>query len=57
MNSHIWDFIVEDSSIKADAWIDRLDSNLRLLATQLNREKSLITRRIPLGLGRTRFYL
>lgn len=30
----IWDFIAEDSITQADAWVDRLDSKLRLLATQ-----------------------
>jgi toxin ParE1/3/4 len=30
----IWDYIAEDSLIQADAWVDRLDSKLRLLATQ-----------------------
>lgn len=30
----IWDFIAEDSVTQADAWVDRLDSKLRLLATQ-----------------------
>jgi toxin ParE1/3/4 len=30
----IWDFIAEDSLEQADAWIDRLDESLRLLASQ-----------------------
>jgi toxin ParE1/3/4 len=30
----IWDFIAEDSITQADAWVDRLDGKLRLLATQ-----------------------
>lgn len=30
----IWDFIAEDSVTQADAWVDRLDTKLRLLATQ-----------------------
>lgn len=30
----IWDFIAEDSVTQADAWLDRLDGKLRLLATQ-----------------------
>ncbi|MBI5899859.1 MAG: type II toxin-antitoxin system RelE/ParE family toxin [Rhodocyclales bacterium] len=30
----IWDFIAEDSVAQADAWVDRLDSKLHLLATQ-----------------------
>ena len=32
--AEIWDFIAEDSIDQADAWIDRLDDKLRLLATQ-----------------------
>ena len=28
----IWDFIAEDSVTQADAWVDRLDDKLRLLA-------------------------
>jgi toxin ParE1/3/4 len=32
--SDIWDFIAEDSVIQADAWVDRLDDKLSLLATQ-----------------------
>lgn len=30
----IWDFIAEDSSDAADRWLDRLDSQLQLMATQ-----------------------
>lgn len=30
----IWGFIAEDSVIQADAWVDRLDVRLHLLATQ-----------------------
>lgn len=30
----IWDYIAEDSLEQADAWIDRLDESLQLLATQ-----------------------
>jgi toxin ParE1/3/4 len=30
----IWDYIAEDSLDQADAWIDRLDETLQLLATQ-----------------------
>ena len=30
----IWDYIAEDSLAQADAWVDRLDAKLRLLATQ-----------------------
>lgn len=32
--SDIWDFIAEDSVAQADAWVDRLDGKLSLLATQ-----------------------
>lgn len=32
--AEIWDFIAEDSVTQADAWVDRLDNKLRLLATQ-----------------------
>lgn len=28
----IWDYIAEDSPAQADAWVDRLDSKLKLLA-------------------------
>ena len=30
----IWDYIAEDSPEQADAWVDRLDAKLRVLATQ-----------------------
>ena len=30
----IWDYIAEDSMVAADAWVDRLDEKLRLLASQ-----------------------
>ena len=30
----IWDYIAEDSMVEADAWVDRLDAKLRLLASQ-----------------------
>jgi len=30
----IWDYIAEDSVGEADAWVDRLDAKLRLLAPQ-----------------------
>lgn len=30
----IWDYIAEDSVAQADAWVDRLDGRLRLLATK-----------------------
>lgn len=30
----IWDYIAENSLEQADAWIDRLDETLQLLATQ-----------------------
>ena len=30
----IWDYIAEDSTVEADAWADRLDAKLRLLASQ-----------------------
>jgi toxin ParE1/3/4 len=30
----IWDYIAEDSMVEADAWVDRLDAKLRLLAAQ-----------------------
>lgn len=30
----IWDYIAEDSSEQSDAWVDRLDAKLRVLATQ-----------------------
>lgn len=30
----IWDYIAEDSIDQADAWVDRLDAKLHLLATQ-----------------------
>ena len=29
-----WDYIAEDSMGEADAWVDRLDAKLRLLAAQ-----------------------
>ncbi len=29
-----WDYIADDSEANADAWLDRLDGKLRLLATQ-----------------------
>lgn len=32
--AEIWDYIAEDSVMQADAWIDRLDGKLRLLAGQ-----------------------
>jgi len=32
--SNIWDFIAEDSVLRADSWVDALDEKLRLLATQ-----------------------
>jgi toxin ParE1/3/4 len=32
--AEVWDFIAEDSVIQADAWVDRLDEKLCLLATQ-----------------------
>ena len=32
--AEIWDYIAEDSIAQADAWVDRLDDTLRLLATQ-----------------------
>jgi len=32
--AEIWDYIAEDSIDQADAWVDRLDETLRLLATQ-----------------------
>lgn len=32
--AEIWDYIAEDSVAQADAWVDRLDNTLRLLATQ-----------------------
>jgi toxin ParE1/3/4 len=30
----IWDYIADDSLDQADAWVDRLDEQLQLLATQ-----------------------
>jgi len=30
----IWDYIAADSMVEADAWVDRLDAKLRLLASQ-----------------------
>jgi toxin ParE1/3/4 len=30
----IWDYIAEDSVAQADAWVDRLDIRLQLLATR-----------------------
>jgi toxin ParE1/3/4 len=30
----IWDYIAEDSPEHADAWVDRLDAKLRVLASQ-----------------------
>jgi toxin ParE1/3/4 len=30
----IWDYIAEDSPLQSDAWVDRLDAKLRVLATQ-----------------------
>lgn len=32
--AEIWDYIAEDSLVQADAWVDRLDDTLNLLATQ-----------------------
>jgi toxin ParE1/3/4 len=32
--AEIWDYIAEDSVDQADAWVDRLDAKLRLLASQ-----------------------
>ena len=32
--SDIWDYIADDSLAQADAWIDRIDTGLQLLATQ-----------------------
>jgi len=32
--AEIWDFIAEDSLMQADAFVDRLDLKLQLLATQ-----------------------
>lgn len=32
--AEIWDYIAEDSLEQADAWVDRLDKTLQLLATQ-----------------------
>jgi len=32
--AEIWDFIAEDSLMRADAFVDRLDLKLQLLATQ-----------------------
>jgi toxin ParE1/3/4 len=32
--AEIWDYMAEDSIGRADAWVDRLDDKLRLLATQ-----------------------
>jgi plasmid stabilization system protein ParE len=32
--AEIWDYIAEDSIEQADAWVDRLDETLQLLATQ-----------------------
>ena len=31
--AEVWDYIAEDSLEQADAWVDRLDEALRLLAT------------------------
>jgi toxin ParE1/3/4 len=32
--AEIWDYIAADSIASADAWVDRLDEKLKLLATQ-----------------------
>lgn len=32
--AEIWDYIAADSLVSADAWVDRLDEKLKLLATQ-----------------------
>jgi len=30
----VWDYIAADSLVQADAWVDRLEAKLRLLATR-----------------------
>jgi toxin ParE1/3/4 len=52
--AEIWDYIAEDSIAQADAWVDRLDETLRLLATQprmgrLREELSPGLRSLPFG--------
>ncbi len=52
--AEIWDYIAEDSLGQADAWVDRLDETLQLLATQprMGRprdELSLGLRSMPIG--------
>jgi toxin ParE1/3/4 len=32
--AEIWEFIADDSFERADAWVDRLEATLKLLATQ-----------------------
>lgn len=50
----IWDYIAEDSLPQADAWVDRLDKQLRLLSTQplLGRQRDELApqvRSLPFG--------
>lgn len=52
--AEIWDVIAEDNIDQADAWIDRLDDRLHLLATQplMGRsrdELALGVRSLPFG--------
>ena len=52
--AEIWDYIAADSFASADAWVDRLDEKLKLLATQplMGRSRSELSkdlRSMPFG--------
>lgn len=52
--AEIWDYIAADSIANADAWVDRLDGKLKLLATQplMGRSRSELfseLRSLPFG--------
>ena len=42
--AEIWDFIAEDSLAQADAWVDRLQAKLAILAAIINKKPSSIYR-------------